>query len=165
MAPYPIFFRALKTIIMPNFMLLTESEQLKHMSALLWVSLPTHKSAKLSCNRCKQALYTSSREGRKDVLEARVLFCLLFLSSSETQGRSVGPGEKARQTFSSTAWKHSSRLLTRHDWLPLGLRGWFFVYFKRCCPRVTSQISYFTTIRNLGVHTTAKFAIIDVCIG
>ena len=30
MAPYPIFFRALKTIIMPNFMLLTESEQLKH---------------------------------------------------------------------------------------------------------------------------------------
>ena len=35
MAPYPIFFRALKTIIMPNFMLLTESEQLKHISALL----------------------------------------------------------------------------------------------------------------------------------
>ena len=30
MAPYPIFFRALKTIIMPNFMLLTESEQFKH---------------------------------------------------------------------------------------------------------------------------------------
>ena len=26
MAPYPIFFRALKTIIMPNFILLTESE-------------------------------------------------------------------------------------------------------------------------------------------
>ena len=37
MAPYPIFFRALKTIIMPNFMLLTESEQLKHISALLLV--------------------------------------------------------------------------------------------------------------------------------
>ena len=37
MAPYPIFFRALKTIIMPNFMLLTESEQLKHISALLVV--------------------------------------------------------------------------------------------------------------------------------
>ena len=35
MAPYPIFFRALKTIIMPNFMLLTESEQLKHLSATL----------------------------------------------------------------------------------------------------------------------------------
>ena len=35
MAPYPIFFRALKTIILPNFMLLTESEQLKHISALL----------------------------------------------------------------------------------------------------------------------------------
>ena len=35
MAPYPIFFRALKTIIMPNFMLLTESEQLKRISALL----------------------------------------------------------------------------------------------------------------------------------
>ena len=35
MAPYPIFFRALKTIIMPNFMLLTESEQFKHISALL----------------------------------------------------------------------------------------------------------------------------------
>ena len=35
MAPYPIFFGALKTIIMPNFMLLTESEQLKHISALL----------------------------------------------------------------------------------------------------------------------------------
>ena len=35
MAPYPIFLRALKTIIMPNFMLLTESEQLKHISALL----------------------------------------------------------------------------------------------------------------------------------
>ena len=35
MAPYPIFFRVLKTIIMPNFMLLTESEQLKHISALL----------------------------------------------------------------------------------------------------------------------------------
>ena len=33
MAPYPIFFRALKTIIMPNFMLLTESEQFKHVSA------------------------------------------------------------------------------------------------------------------------------------
>ena len=38
MAPYPIFFRALKTIIMPNFMLLTESEQLKHISALLTVN-------------------------------------------------------------------------------------------------------------------------------
>ena len=37
MAPYLIFFRALKTIIMPNFMLLTESEQLKHISALLLV--------------------------------------------------------------------------------------------------------------------------------
>ena len=36
MAPYPIFFRALKTIIMPNFMLLTESEQFKHISALLY---------------------------------------------------------------------------------------------------------------------------------
>ena len=36
MAPYPIFFRALKTIIMPNFMLLTESEQFKHISALLF---------------------------------------------------------------------------------------------------------------------------------
>ena len=35
MAPYPIFFRALKTIIMPNFILLTESEQFKHISALL----------------------------------------------------------------------------------------------------------------------------------
>ena len=39
MAPYPIFFRALKTIIMPNFMLLTESEQFKHISALLMVFL------------------------------------------------------------------------------------------------------------------------------
>ena len=39
MAPYPIFFRALKTIIMPNFMLLTESEQLKHISALLVLGL------------------------------------------------------------------------------------------------------------------------------
>ena len=29
------FFRVLKTIIMPNFMLLTESEQLEHISALL----------------------------------------------------------------------------------------------------------------------------------
>ena len=37
MAPYPFFFRALKTIIMPNFLLLTESEQLKHISALLLV--------------------------------------------------------------------------------------------------------------------------------
>ena len=35
MAPYPIFFRALKTSIMLNFMLLTESEQFKHISALL----------------------------------------------------------------------------------------------------------------------------------
>ena len=40
MAPYPIFFRALKTIIMPNFMLLTESEQF--ISALLFVK----------CRRC-----------------------------------------------------------------------------------------------------------------
>ena len=39
MAPYPIFFRALKTIIMPNFMLLTESEQFKHISALLFREL------------------------------------------------------------------------------------------------------------------------------
>ena len=38
MAPYPIFLRALKTIIMPNFMLLTESEQFKHISALLFQS-------------------------------------------------------------------------------------------------------------------------------
>ena len=30
-----LFFRALKTIIMPNFILLTGSEQLKHISALL----------------------------------------------------------------------------------------------------------------------------------
>ena len=44
-----------------------------------------------------------------------------ILPSSETQGRSVGPGEKARQKFSSTL---SSRLLTRPDWQPLGLRGW-----------------------------------------
>ena len=35
MAPYSVFCRALKTIIMPNFMLLTESEQFKHISALL----------------------------------------------------------------------------------------------------------------------------------
>ena len=35
MAPYPTFCRALKTIIMPNFMVLTESEQLKHLSAIL----------------------------------------------------------------------------------------------------------------------------------
>ena len=40
MAPYPIFFRALKTIITPNFMLLTESEQF--ISALLFVK----------CRRC-----------------------------------------------------------------------------------------------------------------
>ena len=39
MAPYPIFFKALKTIIMPSFMLLTESEQLKRISALLQVFL------------------------------------------------------------------------------------------------------------------------------
>ena len=43
MAPYPIFFRALKTIIMPNFMLLTESEQLKHISALLNLFLRKRK--------------------------------------------------------------------------------------------------------------------------
>ena len=39
MALYPIFFRALKTIIMPSFMLLTESEQFKHISALLLVEI------------------------------------------------------------------------------------------------------------------------------
>ena len=46
---------------------------------LRWVSVPTHISAKSSCNRCKQAVYTSSREGRKDVLKARVPFCFHFL--------------------------------------------------------------------------------------
>ena len=45
MAPYPIFFRALKTIIMPNFMLLTESEQLKHISALLLMIFSTNFEA------------------------------------------------------------------------------------------------------------------------
>ena len=35
MAPYPIFLSALKTVIMPIFVLLTESEQFKHISALL----------------------------------------------------------------------------------------------------------------------------------
>ena len=39
MAPYPIFFRALKAIIMPNFMLLTKSEQFKHISALLFLEI------------------------------------------------------------------------------------------------------------------------------
>ena len=39
MAPYPTFFRALKTIIMPNVMPLTESEQFKHISALLYEML------------------------------------------------------------------------------------------------------------------------------
>ena len=39
MAPYPIFLSALKTVIMPIFVLLTESEQFKHISALLVVKL------------------------------------------------------------------------------------------------------------------------------
>ena len=37
MAPYPIFLSALKTVIMPIFVILTESEQFKHISALLLV--------------------------------------------------------------------------------------------------------------------------------
>ena len=68
---------------------------------------------------------TSGSQGRDASLR-----CLLTLpcSSSEAQGQSVGPGEKARQTFSSTGsfartWKLSSRLFSRPDWLPLGLRG------------------------------------------
>ena len=47
MAPYPIFFRALKTIIMPNFMLLTESEQLKHISALLLLLIASNRLGRL----------------------------------------------------------------------------------------------------------------------
>ena len=54
------------------------------------------------------------------------------MSSSETQGQSVGSGEKAGRKFSITGsfdrnWKLSSRLLSRPDWLPLGLRGWIYV--------------------------------------
>ena len=53
------------------------------------------------------------------------------IPSSETQGQSVGPGKKARQkfssmggTFSACGWKLLSRLFSRPDWPPLGLRGW-----------------------------------------
>ena len=48
-------------------------------------------------------------------------------ASSETQGQSVGSGEKARRKslqFSSTGWIISSRRVSRPDWLSLGLRGW-----------------------------------------
>ena len=48
--------------------------------------------------------------------------------SSETQGQSVGLGEKAGRT-----WKLSSRLVSRPDWLPLGLRGWVIAYGRFLC--------------------------------
>ena len=44
MAPYPIFLSALKTVIMPIFVLLTESEQFKHISALLFHKGPIQTS-------------------------------------------------------------------------------------------------------------------------
>ena len=43
-----IFFRVLKTIIMPNFMLLTESEQLKH------ISTPPQENRRAFCMRMHQ---------------------------------------------------------------------------------------------------------------
>ena len=49
MAPYPIFLSALKTVIMPIFVLLTESEQFKHISALL-VGILLDKLRKLYMN-------------------------------------------------------------------------------------------------------------------
>ena len=49
MAPYPIFLSALKTVIMPIFVLLTESEQFKHISALLFVLVALQKSVTCFC--------------------------------------------------------------------------------------------------------------------
>ena len=59
------------------------------------------------------------------------------LASSETQGRSVGPGEKARRKFSSTSWKalgtDSHRTISKRssEW-------WFLIRHKKCfvllCP-------------------------------
>ena len=43
-------FRALKTIIMPNFMLLTESEQSKHISALLLSNLQASETGVLAAS-------------------------------------------------------------------------------------------------------------------
>ena len=76
MAPYPIFFRALKTIIMPNFMLLTESEQLKYISAILHQKLKREVSRMEK--RFKIAIMFSgrrrrSREERNGFVKADVI--------------------------------------------------------------------------------------------
>ena len=63
--------------------------------------------------------------------------------SSETQGQSVGSGEKARRKFSST------------DWLPLGLRGWgeqaryFYSERKLACEAQTYFRSSLLSLRKI----------------
>ena len=91
-----------------------------------------------------------------------------FPTSSETQGHSVGSGEKAGRKFSTT-WKLSSRLFSRPDWLPLGLRGWvsnglgfffhlkvhvfFFCFTQSLLLKVTSAAIIIITNRNILVET------------
>ena len=50
------------------------------------------------------------------------------------------------------AWKRSSRLLTRPDWLPLGIRGWIIArFFKRQCISLWREFS-FCMVVTLSIH-------------
>ena len=55
--------------------------------------------------------------GREHCRLRAIIIHSKYFPSSETQGQSVGPGEKARQKVfkHAHAWKLSSRLLTRPD--------------------------------------------------
>ena len=65
MAPYPIFLKALKTVIMRNLMLLTESEQFKHISALL------------VCNSSKTEVIQFSSRFFKNLIHHQTEFVIL----------------------------------------------------------------------------------------
>ena len=60
-----------------------------------------------------------------------------MIASSETQGRSVGPGEKARRKFSSTGGK-APWVPTLTGPFPNGQECWLLIGLKKCfvllCP-------------------------------
>ena len=84
-------------------------------------------------------------------------------ASSETKGQSVvGPEEKSatkvfslfkrgRKGSSARAWKLWSRLFSRPDWLPLGLRGWTRRGLKNVC---VERFEVTDTQRDLKVELT-----------
>ena len=63
-----------------------------------------------------------------------------------------------RGSFART-WKLSSRLFSRPDWLPLGLRGWHHVYVKRQTQICTTWPRFPFACRLLFIISTHKLVV------